>query len=189
MIEIDDTLVSTDVLQTRFVCDLNACKGACCVQGDAGAPLENEELKLLEQIFSEVKPYMREEGIKSVELQGKYTKDITGEFVTPLVNNNECAYVVFDSVGIAKCSIEMAYNEGKIEFKKPISCHLYPIRVQAYRNFKAVNYHEWEICEPACECGTKLDVKTHKFLKEPLIRKFGEKWYEKLEEADKLLNS
>jgi hypothetical protein len=186
MIEIDNTMVSGDLLERRFVCDLAACKGACCVQGDSGAPLEDDELELLDEVYDEVKPYMRPEGIAAVEKEGVYMVDFDQEFVTPLVNNAECAYATFDDHGTAKCAIEMAYIDGKTKWKKPISCHLYPVRLTQLSQHTAVNYHKWKICAPACACGESLDVKVYKFLKEPLTRKFGSEWYEKLEAADKL---
>lgn len=186
MIAIEDTLVSEDLLDKKFVCDLGACKGECCVAGDSGAPLEEEELSILEEIFPLVKPYMNEEGINTIEEQGMYLVDYDGDFVTPLVDGHKhCAFTIFPN-GIASCAIEKAYNEKKISFKKPISCHLYPVRINKYKEFTAVNYHTWDVCKPARQCGKKLDVKVYKFLKEPLIRKFGEKWYESLVIADKL---
>ncbi|MDQ3190645.1 MAG: DUF3109 family protein [Bacteroidota bacterium] len=185
MIAIDNTIVSEDLLKRKFVCDLQSCKGACCVEGDSGAPLEDEECGILDDIFEDVKPYMNEAGIKAVEAQGKFVIDSDGDYVTPLVKGKECAYVIFDKAGIAKCAIEKAHSEGKIDFKKPVSCHLYPVRVTKYEGFDAVNYHEWEICSPACHCGDKLDVKVYKFLKAPLIRKYGKDWFEKLELAEK----
>ena len=183
MIQIDDKIISLDVFEQQFVCDLNACKGACCVEGDSGAPLELEEVDTLAQIFDKVKPFMREEGIKEVELQGFSVIDKDGDRTTPLVNNKECAFVSFDTNGTAKCSIEQAYNKDIIDFKKPISCHLFPIRIQKYDDFEAVNYESIKICEPACYCGQKLEVPVFKFLKEPLIRLYGEQWYNTLIEA------
>lgn len=188
MIQIDDAIVSINVFEKRFVCDLSVCKGACCVEGDSGAPLEKEELAILEQIYPKVKPYMNEKGIAAVERQGVYIKDQwDGEMVTPLVEDKECAYVVFDEDGTAKCAIDNAYRDGIVDWQKPISCHLYPIRIRKYRDFEAVNYDHWDICEPACDCGAKLDVKVYKFLKGPLVRKFGEDWYNALEEVEKQL--
>lgn len=189
MVEIDNTLISDDVFSKRFLCDLTACKGACCVEGDSGAPLEFEEIEILEEILEDVKPYMRQEGIDRVEETGVFTIDIDGEYVTPLVNNAECAFVQFDNNGIAKCAIEMAYRDGKVKFPKPISCHLYPIRLNKLKDFTAVNYNYWPICDPARACGAKLDVKVYKFLKEPIIRKFGEEYFEKMEAADKHLSA
>tara|TARA_B100000767_G_scaffold40246_1_gene33894 strand:+ start:37 stop:633 length:597 start_codon:yes stop_codon:yes gene_type:complete len=183
MVQIDDKIISLDVFEQQFVCDLSACKGACCVEGDSGAPLENEEADILAQIYDKVKPFMREEGIREVEIQGFSVIDKDGDLTTPLVNNKECAFVSFDQNGTAKCSIEQAYNQGEVAFKKPISCHLFPIRIQKYDDFKAVNYESIKICEPACSCGQKLQVPVYKFLKEPLIRLYGESWYHTLSEA------
>lgn len=186
MVEIENTLVSDDLFEKRFVCDLSACKGACCVEGDSGAPLEYEEIEILENILEDVKPYMTKAGIERVNEVGVFTIDTDGEYVTPLVNNAECAFVTFDH-GIAKCAIEKAFREGKVDFPKPISCHLYPIRLNELKDFTALNYHYWPICDPARVCGAKLDVKVYKFLREPIIRKFGKEYFEKLEAADKLL--
>ena len=183
MVQIDDKIISLDVFEQQFVCDLSACKGACCVEGDSGAPLESEEADILAQIYDKVKPFMRKEGIKEVELQGFSVIDKDGDLTTPLVNNKECAFVSFDQNGTAKCSIEQAHNQGEVEFKKPISCHLFPIRIQKYDDFEAVNYESIKICEPACSCGQKLQVPVYKFLKEPLIRLYGESWYHTLSEA------
>jgi hypothetical protein len=183
MVQIDDKIISLDVFEQQFVCDLSACKGACCVEGDSGAPLESEEADILSQIYDKVKPFMRKEGIREVELQGFSVIDKDGDLTTPLVNNKECAFVSFDQNGTAKCSIEHAYNQGEIAFKKPISCHLFPIRIQKYDDFEAVNYESIKICEPACSCGQKLQVPVYKFLKEPLIRLYGESWYHTLSEA------
>ena len=187
MIIVENTLVSEDILDVKFVCDLNACKGQCCVQGDEGAPLEKDEIEILKEIKEEVLPYMTEEGIRVIEKEGVYALSDDNELVTPLVNKEHCAYVFFDK-GIAKCAIEKAFDEGKIEFKKPISCHLYPVRVSKNENYDAVNYHEWAVCESACECGTRLNVPVYKFLKEPLIRKFGKDWFTQVEVAAELKN-
>ena len=185
MIELQDTLISEDILEKQFVCNLSACKGACCVEGDAGAPLLEEELPQLEQAYEAVKPYMRKEGIAAVEKQGLYVNDDWDkEKVTPLVNDKECAFVAFDDDGTAKCTIEQAYRDGKTTFYKPISCHLYPIRIKQYSEFKAINYHKWDICSAACSLGENLKVKVYQFLKEPLIRAFGEDWYTELEAVD-----
>lgn len=185
MFQIGDTLISEDILSEEFVCNLSKCKGICCVDGDSGAPLDDDELEILDQIFDKIKPYLREEGIQAIEEQGKYVKDFDDEWVTPLVNGNECAYVVFDERGIAKCGIENAYNDGVVDFKKPISCHLYPVRLKEYKKFTAVNYHAWDICSDACDLGKELKVNVAHFLKESLVRKFGQEWYDELMEIDK----
>lgn len=189
MIQIDDTIISEDVLDYDFVCNLNACKGACCIEGDAGAPVDEDELPIMEAIFPEVKPYLTPEGLQSIENQGIYVLGEDGEWETPLINGGECAYVIRDEKQNALCAIEKAYNEGKIDWKKPISCHLYPIRLQKYSSFTAVNYNRWSICDDACSLGKELQVPVYKFVKNALIRKFGEAWYQELEEAKKLLDS
>ena len=186
MIAIGDTIVSEHLLEKKFVCDLNACKGECCVAGDAGAPLDEDELEKLKKVFPKVKPYMQPEGVKAVKEQGVYVFDEDGDYVTPLIDGKECAFTIFDEKGIAKCAIEQAYLEGKIDYKKPISCHLYPVRITKYKDYDAVNYHKWEVCRAACRCGDKLNVPVYRFLKEPLIRKYGEDWYKQLEMADKM---
>lgn len=188
MIQVDDKIISLDVFEKHFVCDLNACKGACCVEGDSGAPLISGEEKILDDIYEKVKPYMRAEGITEIENQGVAVYDADGDLTTPLVNNKECAFVI-DEKGISKCSIEKAYLAGETDFKKPISCHLFPIRIKEYRDFDAVNYEEIKICKPACECGSKLEVPVYAFLKEPLIRKYGEAWYRDLLQAARILKS
>tara|TARA_B100000902_G_scaffold12252_1_gene14939 strand:+ start:76837 stop:77412 length:576 start_codon:yes stop_codon:yes gene_type:complete len=179
VIQIEDKILSIDIFKKHFLCDLNACKGACCVEGDSGAPVTKEEKKILKKIFNKVKPYMRKEGIDSIKRNGITVVDSEGDTTTSLVQNNECSFVVFEN-GITKCSIERAYNEGKINFRKPISCHLFPIRTKKYSNFEAVNYEEIKICKPACECGSKLKIPLYVFLKDSLIRKYGNKWYSKL---------
>lgn len=184
MISIGDAIVSSEILEEAFVCDLSKCKGACCVGGDAGAPLNEEEASLLDDLYDEVKPYLRPEGIKAIESQGKFVMGQDGELETPLVNNEECAYVIFEG-GITKCGIEKAHEDGVVDYKKPISCHLYPIRIQKYSSFEAVNYERWDICAPACDLGASLKVPIYAFLKEPLIRKYGPDWYGELEEVAK----
>lgn len=182
MFQVGNTIVSDEILENEFVCNLSACKGQCCVDGDAGAPLDKEETAILDQIYDKVKPYLRQEGIASIENQGKWIIGEDGDYETPLVNGSECAYVIFDGK-TALCAIEQAYNEGVVEYKKPISCHLYPIRIKEYSQFSAVNYHHWHICDNACSLGKELEVPVYKFLKGPLIRKFGEDWYKELEQV------
>ncbi len=187
MIQVENTILSEDLFESYFVCDLSACKGACCVEGDAGAPLEIEEIDILENELESIIPFLRKEGLKSLKENGAFVVDTDGEYVTPLVKGKECAYTTFDKNGIAKCGIEDAFRAGKTNFKKPSSCHLYPIRVQKLHEFEALNYHKWPICKPACECGSKLKVKVYQFLKEPLINKYGKDWYQQLIEVDHLL--
>jgi hypothetical protein len=181
MIEVDKVILSDDVREQFFVCDLEKCKGACCVEGDLGAPLLQEELQILEEIYPVVAPYLSEEGKKAIQEQGKHVLDEDGEHSTPTVGGKECAYAIYDDRGILKCGIEQAYLDGKTDFKKPISCHLYPIRITRYSEFEAINYDRWHICNPACSFGKQLGVPVYKFLKEALIRKYGEAWYAKLE--------
>lgn len=180
LIEVKDKVVSTQIFEKKFVCDLNACKGACCIEGDAGAPLSLEEIDILEDSLEAIKPYMRPEGLAAVEKSGVFYIDQDGDAGTTLVNEKECAFVYFDKQGITKCAVEKAYLEGETDFKKPISCHLYPIRVKQFSDFQALNYDVWDICEPACACGDKLDVPVYRFLKEPLIRAFGVPFFEEL---------
>ena len=184
MIQIDDKLISEDIFEKNFVCNLTRCKGACCVDGDTGAPLDKDELPILEEIFPKIKSYLRPEGVKAIEEQGPWIiDDYDGDYVTTLVNGSECAYVIFDEKGVTKCGIEKAYEDGAIDWKKPISCHLYPIRVSNYKTFSALNYHEWDICKDACAFGDELKVRIYQFLKEPLIRKYGEDFYQTLCDA------
>lgn len=180
MIIIDDTIVSDQLRDTCFVCDLSKCKGACCVEGDAGAPLEEEEISILEDVVDHIKPFMRREGIEEVERNGVFDFDAGGHYVTPLVNGRECAFVAFNDEGVAMCAIENAWKSGKTDFRKPVSCHLYPVRLSRYKDFEAINYHEWHICKPALEYGKKLNLPVYQFLKEALIRKYGERYYQQL---------
>lgn len=180
MIIIDNTSISDDLYLVRFCCHLERCLGACCVAGDAGAPLEETEISILEDELGIIKPYMAERGIRTIEENGVFDYDIHGSFVTPLINDGECAFTNF-SDGIAYCAIEKAYKEGKTKFRKPVSCHLYPVRITGYENFIAVNYHKWNICKPSLKKGNKEGIPLYKFLKTALVRKFGLKWYEKLE--------
>jgi hypothetical protein len=188
MLQIDDKLISEDIFDKRFLCDLSACKGACCVQGDSGAPVEHGEVGIMEEALDEIEPYMSKAGRERVNEVGVFTIDTDGEYVTPLVNGAECAFAKFDKNGIAKCAIEEAYRDGKTNFPKPVSCHLYPIRLKELPDVTAINYHHWPICDPARECGAKVDLKVFKFLREPLIRKFGKDFFEKLEIADRELS-
>ncbi len=185
MFQLGKAIVSEDIIEKEFVCNLQACKGICCVEGEAGAPLTEEETQILKEIYPKVKPFLRPEGIQSIEEQGTHVVSQSGDLETTLVNGNECAYVTFSQEGIAGCGIEDAYNAGEVDFKKPISCHLYPVRVQDYSEFAAVNYHKWQICDDACVLGKELGVPVYKFVKEALIRKFGENWYLELEKVAK----
>jgi hypothetical protein len=185
MFEINNILVSDDLYESKFLCDLNSCKGACCIEGDSGAPLEEEECLKLDEIFEKVKPYMRPEGIKAIELEGTFQIDQDEDLVTPLINDRECAYVYFAEDGGTRCAIEAAYNDGHINWKKPISCELFPVRITEYPTFTAVNVQLLDICKCACSLGKVFEIPVYKFLKEPLIKRFGEKWYKKMEETFK----
>jgi len=183
MFQLGKTIVSEDIIEKDFVCNLSACKGACCIDGDAGAPLTKEEADILEDIYPKVKPFLRKKGIEAIEAQGTSIKNEWDEIETPLIDGADCAYVIFDNKKTALCGIEEAYNQGEIKWKKPISCHLYPIRVKEYTEFSAVNYEKWDICDDACVLGKELQVPVYKFVKDALIRKFGEDWYTELEKV------
>lgn len=182
MFQLGKTIVSEDILLKDFVCNLTACKGACCVDGDAGAPLLDEEVQILADIYPKVKSFLRKEGISTIEAQGTSVTGTDGTLETPLIDNKDCAYVIFDGK-TALCGIEQAYNQGIIDWKKPVSCHLYPIRVKDFTEFAAVNYDKWDICDPACSLGQELEVPVYKFVKEALVRRFGENWYAGLEKV------
>ena len=180
MLQIQDTIVSLDILEEYFICDLSACKGICCVEGDTGAPVEESEIACLEKALPVVWDDLSPEAKKVIEKQGIVYRDAEWEWVTSIVDNVDCVFTCYDENGYCKCTIEKAFREGKIDFYKPISCHLYPVRVAQYNGFRAVNYHRWKVCEAAVTLGKKRGMKVYRFLKEPLIRKFGEEWYEQL---------
>ena len=180
MIQIDDAIVALDVIEDNFLCDLSACKGECCVEGDSGAPLEDEEVKLLEEVLPLVWDDLSPKAKEIIKKQGVAYKDDDGEMVTSIVNGKDCVFTYYDESGVCKCTVEKAYREGKTDFYKPISCHLYPIRLQRYRDFTAVNYHRWQVCKAAVELGNLKGLRIYQFLKEPLIRRFGEAWYNEL---------
>jgi len=182
MIVIGDTILSDDIIEKDFVCDLNKCKGACCEQGDLGAPLEDNEKAELEGALEVVKPYLSPEGLKAIEEQGAFIRDYEGDFSTPLIGDSgACAYAIKDENQMWKCGIELAWKAGKTDFRKPVSCHLYPARIKEYGAYYAINYDRWDICSAACTLGEKLKVPVYKFLKEALIRRFGQGWYNELE--------
>lgn len=183
MIEVGHVLVHEDIINNDFVCNLSKCKGICCVEGDAGAPLKESEKQILEDIYPKVKKYMTPKGIEVIESQGKYVYDSDGDLSTPCVDGNkECAYVTWED-GITKCAIEKAYDAGEIHWKKPISCHLYPIRTTKYPEFDVLHYDRWHICKDACAFGKELQVPVYKFLRDSLIREYGEDWYLQLEKS------
>lgn len=180
MIVIDRAIISDDIASEFFVCNLAKCKGACCVEGDSGAPLEADETIVLEQIYESVAPFLTEKGRQSIAKQGSWVIDSDGDLGTPTIDGKECAYAIYDKAGVLKCGIEQAYLAGQISFQKPISCHLYPIRIEEFEHYQALNYNRWDICKPACSLGAALGVPVYKFLKVPLIRKFGGPWYQAL---------
>ncbi|MDC0872700.1 DUF3109 family protein [Flavobacteriaceae bacterium] len=186
MISIENTLVSEDLVSKEFVCNISKCKGVCCVAGEAGAPLEKDEVDFLHKNYSKIKPYLNDKGTQAIEEQGVFVKGLDGDFETPLVKGEECAYTVFSKNGTASCGIEKAYQQGVIDFQKPISCHLYPVRVQQYDKMTAVNYHSWSICSDACSLGDSLKIPVYQFVKKALIRKFGKAWYQALENHSKM---
>ena len=188
MIVINNKLVSDEIIEEQFVCDLNKCKGGCCVDGDAGAPLSKEELVHLNEVYDAVLPYLDEENKNELQRQGRYVYDDEFGWVTPTIQSKVCVYGITDPNGIVKCGIEQAYNDGKVSWKKPISCHLFPIRVQLSKNKETeyVNYEPREdLCSAACSLGKKLKVPVYVFLKDALVRKYGIEFYETLDATAK----
>jgi hypothetical protein len=185
MIAIDNKLISDEVIEEQFVCDLSKCKGGCCEDGDAGAPMEKWELEKLKENYDVIKPYMTEEGIREVESQGKYIYDREFGWVTPTINGAICVYGFRDKQGVIKCGIEQAYNEGKLDWKKPLSCHLFPIKIQKSKRDPDIEYVNYEpredLCKAACSLGKKLKVPVYVFLKDSLIRKYGQEFYDTLD--------
>src|SRR6056297_1566365 len=183
MMQIGNCIVSTELLDEMFVCDLDKCKGHCCVEGESGAPLEQGEEKLIEENYSGFRPFLRPESIAVIEKNGFSLIDKDNELVTPLLNGEECVYAIFEN-GMAKCGIEKAYFAGKSKFRKPISCHLYPVRIKKlYDDVDGLNYHFWNVCDPARDLGHKKNVYTYEFLEDALVRKYGRDWYNELKEA------
>lgn len=184
MLQIDDKIISLDLFEKHFICDISKCLGACCVHGDSGAPLEDYEKDILAKELPNILPYLTPEGIQSINKQGVAVIDHDDELVTPLIGNREeCAYAYFTDDDICLCGIEKAYFDGKTTFRKPISCHLYPIRTKQFTELTAINYDQWSICASAREKGLKEGVPVFRFLKEPIIRKWGEDFYQAMEEA------
>ncbi len=182
VIQIDNTLISDDLVSTHFVCDLNACKGDCCVQGDAGAPVEQNEVKEIKRVFEVIKPLLSKKSQDEIHKQGQVVYNASEkEYQTPIINGKECVYLTKDEKGIGVCAFQLAYQNKTSGFVKPISCHLYPVRIKEHQKFTAVNYHQWDICKAAILCGKKLKMPLFKFLKLPLIRKFGAEWYKALD--------
>lgn len=181
MLQIQDTIVSFDVLERRFLCDLAKCKGICCIEGDSGAPLEDDEIPILERLVDVVWNQLSEESKAVIKEQGVWYTDVMGDKVTSIVNGKECVFTTIDENGMCKCALEVAYREGRSDFYKPISCHLYPVRLDKVGDNIAVNYHKWDVCKCARKLGSINDLPVYKFLKEPLIRRFGQEWYDELE--------
>lgn len=183
MIEIGKAVVSLNILEKRFCCDITRCKGACCVEGDSGAPLTEEEAVIIEEIYPEFKEYLSEENQQEISKQGFSVIDQDGDLVTPIIGKNECVFTFTNEQGITLCAIEKAFLEKNTKFRKPVSCHLFPIRISEYKRFDAVNYQKLDICKPGRICGKTENLPLWKFLKEPLIRKYGEEWFKELEFA------
>lgn len=183
MVQIDDVVVALDVFTQKFICNLDACKGECCIEGEAGAPVEEKEREQLERVLPVVWNDLSPEAQAVINKQGVCYRDWDNDLVTSIVNGKDCVFTCYDERGYCCCAIEKAYRAGKTDFYKPISCHLYPIRVGDYGPYKALNYHKWHICHAATLLGQKEDMPVYRFLKEPLIRKFGEAWYNELEVA------
>lgn len=180
MIKIGDTLVSLDVVEKFFCCDLEACKGECCIAGDAGAPLTDEEDRLLKELYPRIKPHLNAKAEKAIEEEGASYKDPEGDTVTQLIEGAACVYTCMEKDGLCLCALEKARRAGANELFKPISCSLYPVRVKDYGSFKAVNYDRWKICRPAETLGSKKGIRVYQFLRDPLIRRFGHEWYDEL---------
>lgn len=188
MLQINETIISLDLFEERFVCDLATCKGACCVEGDEGAPVIEEEVAIIKDILPIIWDELSQESKNVINEKGISYIDREGDLAISTVNGAECIFTYYDDIETCKCILEKAFREGKTEFYKPISCHLYPVRTKKFDDFTAVNYHRWHICGCARKLGSKLKVPVYKFLKEPLIRKFGADWYNQVEIAAKELN-
>lgn len=181
MIQIDDVVVTLDLFKEKFCCDLEACKGSCCIEGDAGAPLEEEEVLALEEALPVIEDQLAPEAREVIARQGVCYVDEEGDLVTSIVNGKDCVFTCYDERGCCYCALERAYREGKVAFQKPVSCFLYPARVKEYKDFRVLNYHRWDVCKSAVVCGRKENLPLYRFLKEPLVRKFGKVWYKELE--------
>jgi hypothetical protein len=180
MLQIGRTIVSLDIIQKEFCCDLNKCKGTCCVEGDSGAPITKDEAEIIEKLYPDFGEYLSDHNRDQIKIQGFSVVDNDGELVTPIVGKNECVFTFIDNEGVTKCAIEQAWFEKNTTFRKPISCHLSPIRVTGYKRFDAVNYQELDICKPGRICGESKRMLLWKYLEEPLIRKYGPEWYREL---------
>ncbi|MCM1109301.1 MAG: DUF3109 family protein [Clostridium sp.] len=183
MIQIDDTIVSVDCLTEKFCCDLEACKGACCIEGDAGAPVDLDEVAELEEALPVVWPMLSASAQAVIDRQGVVYTDEEGDLVTSIVNGKDCVFTCYSEDGTCYCALEKAYREGKTRFYKPLSCHLYPIRLKRIGDCVALNYNRWDVCKMAVVKGRQLDLPVYRFLKAPLVRRFGEAWYAELEDV------
>jgi hypothetical protein len=180
MIILGNTLISEDVFEKEFICNLNACKGSCCIEGDAGAPVSADEKLAIEANFELIMPYLSEQSLHEMERIGAFEKDEDNEWQTTCLQSGECNFVKRDATGLLSCGIEQSYLAGQSKIRKPISCYLYPIRIVKVGDYEALNYHKWDICSAACTLGKQEKVRVYQFLKEPLIAKFGEAWYQEL---------
>ncbi|MDO4320694.1 MAG: DUF3109 family protein [Bacteroidales bacterium] len=181
MLQIQDTIVSLDLLERFFCCDIAKCKGQCCIDGDAGAPITEQERKKLEQVLPEIKDNLLPAARRVIDEQGVAYVDEEGDLVTSIVDGGNCVFTCYDENGVCLCAVEKAWREGRIDFMKPESCHLYPVRLTEYPTFTAVNYHRWKICKCAEVLGRSKGLRVYEFLKGPLVRKFGEEWYNELD--------
>ena len=189
MIEIEGKVVNTEIFRRRFVCDISKCKGTCCYDGDSGAPLEKEELDKLAEVYPSVEPFLSDREREEIARQGLWVTDADGDYVTPIIEGRECVYTNREADGTWSCAIEKAFREGKTKWRKPISCFLYPIRVSRSSKHEWLNFHEWEVCRPAIELGEKIGIPAYKFLREPIIEKYGESFYKELETVEQELIS
>ena len=192
MLLIQELLISDDVIEKKFICNLKACKGACCWEGEWGAPLSREELITIEKIYPAMQPFLRPEAVERIKEVGLYEwNEVPQEYGTTLMEDGACVFMTYDALGIATCGMEEAHRAGVTDFKKPISCHLYPIRVTKNEDtgFEALNYDEWDICSAACALGEKEQVAVYEFLKEPIIRKYGADFYQELDIIAKLMEA
>ena len=184
MLIIQDVIVSRDLLEKQFMCNLTACKGACCWEGDWGAPLEPEERQTLAAIYGDISSYLSPAGRTAIETQGPFAYyEEAEDYGTPLIDHGPCAYMTYGPGGVAQCGIEQAYNDGVTDFRKPVSCHLYPVRINKNEHFQALNYDRWEICSAACSLGAAQQMPVYRFVREALIRKYGTSFYEELDAA------
>lgn len=187
MIIHENTLLSEDLFEKHFICDLSKCKGACCVEGDFGAPVTEEEIKTLNEIMPHISPYLTPEGLEVIRLKGVSEKDSDGDLVTTCLPTGECSFAIYEN-GVLGCGIEKAWKNGATGFQKPVSCHLYPIRVKKVAEYDALNYHRWDVCKPACKLGEEHKMPVYKFLKGALVRAYGQEWYDELDGIAEALN-